>query len=261
MNSNDIASTETSVGEEVRAKEAHQAVKRELAALSAEQVVQVNLDIHHATANAIAVRARLEALRQALHDHFRKYNSRGIDKLEVYAHALLHADSVLQQQKKSLTHDALRWATDEANDRKQVLLADCRSLVDRRLISASVLDDYSGLHGYKNTASDLELLCTVLSTHWEHIEGRCATTRTELERARRLALRMVRLLAKREQLFARIAKAADNRARAFTLFVNCYDELRRAVTFVRWHEGDADEIAPSLHAVRRRHEQERRGIQ
>ena len=34
------------------------------------------------------------------------------------------------------------------------------------------------------------------------------------------------------------------RARAYTLF---YDDARRAVIFLRWHEGDADSIAPSLH--------------
>jgi hypothetical protein len=36
------------------------------------------------------------------------------------------------------------------------------------------------------------------------------------------------------------------RARAFTLLVRHYDECRRAITYVRHHEGDADEIAPSL---------------
>lgn len=29
-----------------------------------------------------------------------------------------------------------------------------------------------------------------------------------------------------------------------------YDDARRAVTYLRWHEDDADEIAPSLYAGR-----------
>jgi hypothetical protein len=38
------------------------------------------------------------------------------------------------------------------------------------------------------------------------------------------------------------------RARAFRLLVNEYDQLRRAVTFVRWDHGDANAFAPSLHS-------------
>ena len=40
------------------------------------------------------------------------------------------------------------------------------------------------------------------------------------------------------------------RDQAFALFAKKYDELRRAVWFVRWQEGDADEYAPSLYAGR-----------
>ena len=50
---------------------------------------------------------------------------------------------------------------------------------------------------------------------------------------------------------AATAAAALDRQRAFTLFARRYDELRRVVTYLRWHQGDADRIAPSLY--RRRH--------
>ena len=35
---------------------------------------------------------------------------------------------------------------------------------------------------------------------------------------------------------------------SFTLFANSYDQLRRAVTYLRWEQGDADAILPSLWA-------------
>ncbi|MBI5479925.1 MAG: hypothetical protein HY906_13755 [Deltaproteobacteria bacterium] len=38
----------------------------------------------------------------------------------------------------------------------------------------------------------------------------------------------------------------DRRDRAFTLLVNAYDTFQRAVTYLRWNEGDAGTIAPSL---------------
>ena len=47
-----------------------------------------------------------------------------------------------------------------------------------------------------------------------------------------------------------MADAGDIRQRLFTLFVNAYDQARRAVGYLRWNEGDADQIAPSLYAGR-----------
>ena len=42
------------------------------------------------------------------------------------------------------------------------------------------------------------------------------------------------------------------RQRAFTLLVRSYDEIRRAVVFVRWAEADADAFAPSLYTKSRK---------
>src|SRR5512132_3793744 len=46
------------------------------------------------------------------------------------------------------------------------------------------------------------------------------------------------------------AEAAFRKARAFTLFVTADDQGRRAVTYLRWNEGDADSLAPSLYKGR-----------
>ena len=48
-----------------------------------------------------------------------------------------------------------------------------------------------------------------------------------------------------------IAEARDLRARAFTLLDQAYDECRRAVSFLRWHDGDAESFAPPLRHGRR----------
>ncbi|MFS8069892.1 MAG: hypothetical protein ACMG6S_26300, partial [Byssovorax sp.] len=46
------------------------------------------------------------------------------------------------------------------------------------------------------------------------------------------------------------AEAADRKLRAFTLFTNAYDQVRRGVMYLRWDEGDADSLAPSLYKGR-----------
>lgn len=40
------------------------------------------------------------------------------------------------------------------------------------------------------------------------------------------------------------------RQQAFTLFVNTYDQVRRAIGYLRWSTNDAETIAPSLWAGR-----------
>ena len=42
--------------------------------------------------------------------------------------------------------------------------------------------------------------------------------------------------------------ALGRRQRVFTLLARAYDQLRRHLSFLRWSEGDVDEIAPSLYA-------------
>jgi hypothetical protein len=42
------------------------------------------------------------------------------------------------------------------------------------------------------------------------------------------------------------------RARALSRLVRVYEEVRRMVTFLRWHQDDVDAITPSLWAGRHR---------
>jgi hypothetical protein len=49
---------------------------------------------------------------------------------------------------------------------------------------------------------------------------------------------------------ATVGEAAVLGQKAFTLFFNAYEDVRRALQYVRGKTGDADEIAPSLFAGR-----------
>jgi hypothetical protein len=60
----------------------------------------------------------------------------------------------------------------------------------------------------------------------------------------------LRAIGEKEQAPAVVADASARRARAFTLFVRAYDQVRRAVTYLRWEDDDADLIAPSLYRGR-----------
>ena len=81
------------------------------------------------------------------------------------------------------------------------------------------------------------------------LDGKTLLQASELKHAQLLADRLISAVGDREQTPTQI-DAADRRHRAFSLFVKAYDQARRAIQYVRWEQGDADSIAPSLYSGR-----------
>jgi hypothetical protein len=80
-------------------------------------------------------------------------------------------------------------------------------------------------------------------------------TLTEVERATQLGGLLFEALGQRKQGTDGSAdprEADEQLAKAYELSFRTYDECRRAALYLRWHEGDADEFAPSLQPNRRR---------
>jgi hypothetical protein len=131
------------------------------------------------------------------------------------------------------------------------LLADANGLAARNLIDPSELKNVGCLNGYKNLASDLDILASVLKSHWPVIEGRCACTRAELDQALMLSNQFTRAIGRRNKKTISARQAMLERRKAFTLFLRTYEETRRSTNYVRWYEGDAARFAPSLFAARK----------
>ena len=73
----------------------------------------------------------------------------------------------------------------------------------------------------------------------------------DLDKIEARAQAMLELLDEREQGSTRLP-AEEMRTRALSRLVRTYGEVRRMLTYVRWWEGDADEIAPSIWTGRRK---------
>jgi hypothetical protein len=91
----------------------------------------------------------------------------------------------------------------------------------------------------------------LLRGHWPVIANKNPITEADLDRAEIVGDEMIRAIGIREQASELSIQAADQRRRAYSLFVRAYDEIRRIVTYLRWHQGDADRIAPSLYGKRK----------
>src|SRR5262249_15280667 len=109
---------------------------------------------------------------------------------------------------------------------------------------------FKGYFGYKNVAFELVDYANLLKRSWPAIAGKTALTPQEISDAKNLGMRLVHAAGLREQAPLLAAEAAKIRAQALVLLIRAYDEVRRAVIFLRWKEGDADSIAPSLYAGR-----------
>jgi hypothetical protein len=69
---------------------------------------------------------------------------------------------------------------------------------------------------------------------------------SQRQRAAALGTDLVRLLGKRDSDAQAKVRASSRKARAFTLFVNAYEEAGRAATFLRWYDDDVEALVPSL---------------
>jgi hypothetical protein len=164
-----------------------------------------------------ALRASLATLPQ--------WNAAAFDKLEAYAQAAAHAHSAHLRNDSQFEVTRLGEQAQRARER---LLFDATALARRGLLDAKVLEALKGPSGYRNVLFDLAALSNLLRDAWPRIEGKTAVDFSELAAARTLSADLNTALGLREQEQGEQTESAMDRKRAFTLFVQAYDEVRRA---------------------------------
>lgn len=221
----------------------------DLIALQPEEVIQLNLGVRTLVSTILGALPRIRDLRDEAAD-LKGVDVALFDKLESLALALSHADTLCSIAPASAGQ--LPALIEQALPIRSRLRSVAESLIGYGLIESNGLDGYIGRIGYRNIADDLHLLSSLLKAHWSDIEGKCPTPYEELELAASLSARILREAGSRKRSPDEVARAADLRARAYTLLLRSYDTVRRAMAFLRWQEGDANEIAPSPYAGRNR---------
>lgn len=234
------------------ARAAFERLQPELRALPPERLVPVNVDIPTAVSLVLGVAPRLRSFREDIVRMLPHHPIQWLDRLEDIALAAwwvhLHTLSVRQQD---TSDDAVQRLVAEATSLRRSLLLAADALADRALIDDTPLQQIRQGQGRIDLANDLVALAALFRTAWDRIEGKTAITREDIDRAAALGMQLLAALgAQRSPSQTEATQAADMRVRAFSLLVHAYDENRRALTYLRWHEDDADDIAPSLFARR-----------
>lgn len=224
------------------------ALHAEIDAVKSADLLAVNVNVASAVITVRGAAPRLQARRAEIEKIWRSFDFTTFDKIEAYAMATQHAESVYMyaSQPSASMPELQRQASETIN----VLLADASALSHRGFIDPKRLEDVRVGPGYKDTAFQLLGVVNLLREVLPRVAGHTAIEAHELLEAEALVDRFTVAVAQRNGAPVVVGQAQLTRQRAFTLMVNAYELGRSAVQFLRRDEGDADEIAPSIYAGR-----------
>ncbi|WP_146650620.1 hypothetical protein [Labilithrix luteola] len=212
-------------------------------ALPASAMLIINLDIGVSTSQVLSVAPSLHALRSAV-AKLPNFDIAQYDNIVPYTLALIYANN--RHQSIMTPPEELPVLLEEATKMRTIFAADANALAARGIIDGKKLAELKSGTGYLDAASDLGTLVIILRENWEKVAANSGIKAAELDRAEALSQRLTFAFAEKGQGTTKLAEAAEDRQRAFTLFVDAYDQARRAVTFLHWGEESADKLVPSL---------------
>lgn len=210
---------------------------------------ELNIGMRAAVATVRAALPRLRALRSQLAE-LPEFDLARFDRLELYVNALAHCHAWFFKEPYAPRElQGSVWRAARLRHRLNVVN---RELVRRGALDASELPSTTRCVGYGKLSFDLQHLRLVLrQPHPEHGWPEVAIE-PQLARADAYNRTLCELSRFRRQTSEDIWIVYTQRERAMTLLVRTYQQARRAVLYLRHHQGDADSIAPPLESGPRR---------
>lgn len=220
----------------------------EALALPDEQLKPVNIDVPTTLITAFAVTRRLPAYEHDLRQLY-QFPVEAALRFPDYALALFCAQAhyVSALRPKTTIHELVA----QCNHWRNVLEADAQSLILRGLLHFDLRILVSRTKGWQSLAFDLAGFHSLYQTAWPTIQGKTGLQWSDVEEAKRMSWQLTEALSERERVPKHGAAVTEQRLRVFARFISVYDQLRRAFIYLRWEEGDADKIIPSLYNGRR----------
>jgi hypothetical protein len=234
------------------AAEAFAFVKDEILAVPASELLPTNLDILRAAGRGSVAAERIAPLLPELEKLY-GLDFKRIAWLGIYALALVHAHDLATEVGAEVL--ALPVLLEEATPLREDLLRSAELVAHFGVVPVERVAAIRSGHGHADTAGDLIALGRLFVEIWHRVHGKVFVTRAMVERATVLGGLLNKALAHRELEGSPLVQPTDGRhvqAQAFTVFARAYDEARRGVSYLRWREGDAHLLVPSLYPHRPR---------
>jgi hypothetical protein len=223
--------------------------RAELLAIPPERVIR-GASIHASNAASIAegTAMKVHRLRDRLAAELGDAARTLGERLVVTARAARQADIELVIAKRPVDVSEQHAVVTKHYD---FLRIEAQSLVNRDLLDRRELERAGARAGYRALLTSTLMLVAMFRAHLPSLAGKTPVTAEALDAAERDTQNMAVTIAVRYHGAPRLA-ASDLRDRALTALIREYEDIRRKVTYVRWYQGDADEIAPSFWANRKR---------
>ncbi|MBN8610265.1 MAG: hypothetical protein J0L92_06760 [Deltaproteobacteria bacterium] len=221
-------------------------LRSEIDALLDRDVLTPRIDVAAAAPVVIGAMPTIEKHRAAVLAIFGERGSRTLDRLVPLARALSLAHAITV----ATTERDLEPLAKRAFEVRNGLYLAASALIERDVVSKRSLVKLTGGTSYQGCVEDTRALASWFRALPSDARAQCKVSDADLARAHTMADEFEAAFSERN--FARVAGtlAMEDRARVFTLFFRAYDRARQMLSYVRWHEGDIDRIAPSLYAGR-----------
>lgn len=229
-----------------QAKAAYSKIEPMFSQLSADEIITPAADIPAAVSTVLRSLPSVRALRAVISAELPKHPIALLDDLESYALAAWYAHELHENQ--GLDESVIKqWKEDGKKHRESLLIA-AEALAHRGLVDQARVAAIRSGRGIEDMARDLLDLAELFRASWERVKTKTAVEEPELDEAEDLGNKI---------LMTHVSKSQDagdadeddsegRRARAFTLMYRAYEACRRAVSYLRWEQGDADEFMPPL---------------
>lgn len=194
-----------------------------------------------AAAIAEAAAAKVMPYRGELMARFGPESGERLDKLPICARATTQASVEARVMSPSKN---LSSRHEEARAHYEVVSTELESLVHRKVLDPAVLNETRDIQGYDALMKSTRAAVLVAHTHWSEIEGKTQLTPEMLDAATASVDALYRAMLDRDHGVSR-SPAIELRVRALSMLLHVYDEVRREVTYLRWHQRDYDTLAPS----------------
>lgn len=168
-----------------------------------------------------------------------------LDRVLVYGRAAIYA---LQRElalspPKSEAHSKLVREMERLHAR---FFGTAKYLVAMGLMDEGILSAVRSGTSVVARAVDLGTIAIEFNAERARLGSQLILSVEEVARASAVSCEIIESLAARTVAERTPSEFKHERQRAATVFLEAWDEIRRAVHWVRWREGDASELAPSL---------------
>lgn len=221
----------------------------EFEAIPKARIRALNMDVSIAVSTALGVLPQVQPLRDEILEQLPRFEIRWLDRLRDYAGALYFAQALFEGKSRRLA--SVEELADAAQRKFQLLFADAQTLACRGYVSEEALAKFGKRRGYLGVATDVMMVSCLLRSTLPRVVETFPFTEADLDEALSLGDQLVYAIGLRKDPLRERKGVAELRDRAFTLFIEAYGQVRRAVQYLRWEKDDAECLMPSLYKRRR----------